>query len=282
MSFTDSEDFPPQIFGAAKREVGAPGKVVGAVVMAAKILRHLSESTEPLPSNRIARDLGINPSSCFNLLKTMEREGLTYCDPETKRHRLGFLLVELGSGALAHLGYRELIHPHIEGIATKHRATATLWLRTGYDRVRLVDLVDGGGPIKIAMSIGQRLPVLAGALGRCFAGGGEFDRETLKRLYAKVRNIEPVSFDEFLRESNLAAERGYGVDAGHFAGGVTAVSAPVFDPTGRIVMAISVVDFLNNADPERVASIGEDAKQAAAMVSHKLANAPELIPGERM
>ena len=47
---------------------------VGSVVQALAILRHLSEASKPLGVTAVARALGISPSSCFNLLKTLVAE----------------------------------------------------------------------------------------------------------------------------------------------------------------------------------------------------------------
>lgn len=253
------------------------GKQVGAVTAAVRVLRHLAESSEALSSNRIARELALNPSTCFNILKTLEFEGLVYCDPETKRHRPGLVLLELAGGVMNKLGYRQMLHPRLEDIARTHRVVATLWVRSGYDRVVLVDTADDGSPsaIKIVMPVGQRVPLLSGALGRCFAGHGGFARAELRKLFQKVRWYNAPAFDTFLEEVAEAEARGYAVDAGNFANGVTTISSPILDREGRPVMALSAVALSPKLDPDTIAATGADLA-AAALAARDLVGISEM------
>jgi DNA-binding IclR family transcriptional regulator len=243
----------------------AAGKPVGAVVAAMRVLRHLAESPEPLSSTRIARDLSLNPSTCFNILKTLESEGFVYCDPDTKRHRPGLMLLELAGGAVDKLGFREMLHPQLEQIARDYGVVATLWVRSGYDRVVLVDSAEHGAPsaVKIMMPIGQRVPLLAGALGRCFAGNTNFSKTELRKLFARVRWHQAPGFEEFMEQSAEAAERGYAVDAGHFAPRITAISSPILDRTGQPVMALSAVTFSDALHESDITALGEELAAAA-------------------
>jgi DNA-binding IclR family transcriptional regulator len=252
------------------------GKPVGAVVAAVRILRHLAESSEPLSSNRIARELSINPSTCFNILKTLEHEGLVYCDPDSKRHRPGLVLLELAGGAMDQLGYKQMLHPHLERIARDHHLVATLWVRSGYDRVVLVDAADGGGLVKIVMPIGQRVPLLAGALGRCFAGYNGFTRQELRKLFQRVRWHDAPSFETFMEQAAEAARRGYAIDAGNFAGGVTTISSPILDREGRPIMALSAVTFSTAMDQAEIVATGEDLARAAGIAARTMVGIPEL------
>src|SRR5690606_26368654 len=52
----------------------APGKVVGAVAGAIKILRYLADSRVPLGVSRIAKDTKLNTSTSFNILRTLAME----------------------------------------------------------------------------------------------------------------------------------------------------------------------------------------------------------------
>lgn len=254
----------------------AAGKPVGAVVAAVRILRHLAESSEPLSSNRIARELSLNPSTCFNILKTLQHEGLTWCDGETKRHRLGLSLLELAGGAMDQLGYKEILHPQLERIARAHGVVTTLWVRSGHDRAVLVDVVDGGGPVKIMMPIGQRVPLLAGALGRCFAGHDGFAKQELRKLFQRVRWHDAPSFEDFMDEAAEAVRRGYAIDAGHLAGGVTTISSPILDREGHPMMALSAVTFSTALDRSALAAAGRDLAQAATAATRTLAGLPHL------
>ena len=61
----------------------ASPKLVGALVGGLRILRHLTDQPAPLGVTRIARDLQLNASTCFNLLRTLVHEGLVNFDETT-------------------------------------------------------------------------------------------------------------------------------------------------------------------------------------------------------
>ena len=70
-------------------------KLVGALVGGISVLRYLSASNSPLGVTQVARDLKINPSTCFNLLRTLVHEGLVVFNPDTKTYQIGLGLVEI-------------------------------------------------------------------------------------------------------------------------------------------------------------------------------------------
>ena len=64
---------------------------------------------------------------------------------------------ELAASALDGVGPVRVVRPHLEALAEQSGATMTLWLRTGPDRVVLVDRAEGNAMVRIHMNIGQRL-----------------------------------------------------------------------------------------------------------------------------
>ena len=51
---------------------GYPGKPVGAVVAAAKVLRILHESERPLNASEVARTAGLHRGTAYNILRTLQ------------------------------------------------------------------------------------------------------------------------------------------------------------------------------------------------------------------
>ena len=123
------------------------------------MLRYLGETGAGVGVSRVARDLELNPSTCFNLLRTLVHEGMVDFDPHAKTYTLGLGVVELAKGALEQTSYARFMRPHLEAIAARHGVTATLWQRTGKDRVVLVDRCEADSAMRVHMQIGQRLPL---------------------------------------------------------------------------------------------------------------------------
>lgn len=63
--------------------------LVGSVVQALSVLRHIARTREPQGVTAIARALGLNPSSTFNILRTLVAEGFVERDDATKTYILG-------------------------------------------------------------------------------------------------------------------------------------------------------------------------------------------------
>ncbi len=249
----------------------APEKLVGALSSGLAVLRYLAVSPTPVGVTRIARDLDLNASTCFNLLKTLVYEGLATFDERTKSYAVSLGIVELAKGALENASMVRMLHPHLEALASTHRVTATLWQRTTEERVVLVDRADNPAAIRVHMSIGQRLPMYIAALGRCMAAYSDLRPDELRERIKRLRWEDPPSFDEYIAEVKRVRERGYAVDPGHYVKGVTTVSAPIVDAGGQAVMAMSAVGFSAQFTRQAIKALGDDLRERVAQVSRAIA-----------
>ncbi len=258
--------------GSDKASAGGGGeKLVGALVAGLRILRHLAAVKQPAGVTHIARQLGLNPSTCFQLLKTLVHEGLLSFDPATKTYNLDLGLLELASGALGQASYARLVHPHLMRIAKQHQVNCTLWQRLGEQRVVLVDQAETAGPIGVRMTIGQRLPLAVGALGRCMVAQSGLSKAEARRAYAELRWQTPPGFERYWREVEAAGRDGYAIDADNFVRGITSVSAIVSDRLGTPLLAISAVGLSAQFSAKSLAALAADVRACAGDVSQSLA-----------
>lgn len=248
----------------------APDRLVGALSTGLRVLRYLVASGSPVGVTRIARDLGLHSSTCFNLLKTLVHEGLVIFDERTKTYSIGLGLVELARGALEKASFVRMLRPHLEAIAAEYRVTATLWQRTRRERVVLVDLAENSSAIRVHMSIGQRLPMYIAALGRCMAAHSGLSEGELRDRIAAMRWERPPRFEEYMADARRVRELGYAADQGNYVKGVTTVSAPLIDSGGEAAMAISAVGFSAQFDPAGIRRLGEDLCRRSREASRAL------------
>jgi DNA-binding IclR family transcriptional regulator len=253
-----------------------PGKLVGALTSGLSVTRYLCASGGRAGVSRIARDLELNPSTCFNLLKTLVHEGIVSFDPATKTYGIGLGLIELAKGAIEQATYARLVHPHLQAIATAHGVTATLWQRSSGERVVLVDRADNGAAVRVHMNIGQRLPMYIAALGRCMAAHSGLDRAQMRQRFDALRWEAGPSFDQYWKSVQDARARGYATDTGHYVKGVTTASAAVLDGSGEPVMAISAVGFAASLSRSSLKQLGEDLRDRACEVSRALSGLPAV------
>lgn len=252
-----------------------PEKLVGALSSGLSVLRYLARASTPVGVTRIAKDLDLNASTCFNLLKTLAHERLITFDESTKTYSMGLGLVELAKGSLETASYVRLMRPHLNELAERHNITTTLWQRTSGDRVVLVDLADSGSPMRIHMSIGQRLPMYIAALGRCMAAHSGLTHRELRSKISELRWQDGPSFERYLEEVEEAAHNGYAVDRGNYVKGAITVSAPVLDGELRPLMAVSAVGFATQLSEGSLKTLGEDLR-------HRCEEASKAISGGRV
>lgn len=248
----------PRTGGKTSAERMPAGKPVGAVLSALAILRYLGAQGSAVPGAQVARSLNLNPSTCFNVLKTLVAERLVHFDEAGKTYRLGLGMIELAGNALEQVGSLRQVHPELERLAAAWRVSMTAWLRVSDTRVVLVDRAQAPSTIQIHMRVGHRLPLLVGALGRCMAAYSGLSEDELRRQYAEIRQDHPVAFEQFLKEVAEVRETGFAVDRDGFERGITTVSSVVLDADGYPYLAISAIGLTAQCGGDTVASIGAE------------------------
>lgn len=245
-------------------------KPVGALMNGLAILRYLSEENEPVGVTKVSKDLALNPSTCFNLLKTLAHEGLINFDESSKTYAIGLGVVALAKGALERGSQVRLIRPYLQDIANRFGVTATLWQRMRGERVILLDLADSDSTMRVHMSIGQRLPMYVAAMGRCMVAASKLRREEIKEKFMSVRWENRPAFDQYLKEIEQVRHLGYAVDNGNHVKGVTTVSSTIFDDATNPVMAISAVGFSAQLDMNAIEGLGQELVEHTQKISRAI------------
>jgi len=254
-----SDDTPP-----------VPDKLVGALASGLAVLRYLSATNTRVGVTRVARDLGLNSSTCFNLLRTLVHERLVSFDAESKTYALSLGLVELAKGALEQASYARMVHDDLEALASAHRVTAVLFQRAERERVVLVDRAEHAATIRVHMSIGQRLPMYVAAFGRCMAAHSGLSRAELKERFTNLHWEEQPSFAQYMKEVDKTRQDGYSIDRGFYVKGVTSISAAVLDAHGTPLMAISTVGFAAQFNERQITALATDVRDRAQRITRAI------------
>ncbi|WP_439859395.1 IclR family transcriptional regulator [Pseudomonas sp. MBLB4136] len=234
----------------------APVVTVKPVANAIRILRHLSQIGTPERSVDIARQLSINPSTCFNILRTLVMEDVVDFNSLSKRYSAGAGLARLVEQLVTQGQRVQLAKPLLQNFAARQRVTVTLWRRVGPDRIVIVSSAASPADVRIDMAEGQRLPMLMGASGRLFATQVDLDDPEVRANFERIRWARPLAFEAYREEVRLAAQRGWAIDDGHFSVGILAVAAPVYSPSGSIDFTVSAVMFRGQRDQEGIEKLG--------------------------
>jgi DNA-binding IclR family transcriptional regulator len=256
------DEASPRKGAAAAKSVATVS--VKPVVNAVRILRHLSQSGTPERAVDVARTLGINPSTCFNILRTLVAEDVLDFDALSKTYTAGLGMARLAQQMVTQGHRLELARAPMQATAARFKVTVTLWRRLGDDRIVLMATECSPTDLRIEMVHGQRLPVLMGASGRLFAGHMGLSEDAVREVFSGIRWARPLTFDTYWREVNRAKRRGFAVDDGYFASGIVAIAAPVLNGAGDIAYTVSAVTFRNHHDEAGLEAIGLGLKELAA------------------
>jgi len=240
---------------------------VGSIANAVAILRFLAQLDAPLGVNAIARELGLNQSSCFNILRTLVAERFVEFDPSDKRYSLGFGSIDLARRALDPANAFDIARPLLERMARRDDLTIGMWRLTHHpQRLLLVGHCESGAPMHIRLANGQRIPRLAGAMGPLVAAVLDVDRDQIAREFASLIWEVSPGIDHFLASVERAREDGWALDSGHYSRGVETLAVPVFDD-GALRYVLSLTTFSGRAE---AASFATPALELAQAIERRL------------
>ena len=240
----------------------APAVKVGSVVNALAVLRRLATTDRAEGVNAIARSVGISPSSCFNILKTLVAEEFAQFDPADKSYTLGPGAVDLALAALDPEAGFMRTRPVLDGVAREFGVTCGLWRRVG-ERLILLGTAENQDIARIRFMPGQRLPLMSGAMGRCVAAvSGLSDAELAEAIAGLEWHARPKP-ERYLADVRAAATQGYAVDDGDFLLGITSVAAPVMSREGAAGHCIVATTFKGRLDRQGLRALGEALRTAA-------------------
>ena len=244
------------------------------MVNALRILQFLAGSNTPVGVATVARGTRISTSTCFNILRTLARARFVSFHAIEKTYALGLAMAELASG-LVGVSHAELIRPELERLALNYETLVLLWRVTDDNHLVLIDRAHSQAAIRVEIGIGYRIPMLAGAIGRCVAAAVPLSPTELRRRFAALRWQLPPTFAAYQADVAKAQETGWALDDGMLYRGLVTVAAVVVDQEGRPRFGFSGVSIAGQQTQARLDDLGRDLRDLASLVG------TSLFPGRR-
>jgi DNA-binding IclR family transcriptional regulator len=262
--------------GASERHTGSSR--VQSVERAAALLRAVAAATGPAASaTALAETVGLNRTTTWRILSTLEHQRLVIQDKESGTYALGFGLIDLagqaGGAALLHSARVVLQH-----LAAESRETASLAVvRDG--ALTYIAEVTAGAVVSAGWQ-GREVSMHATSTGKVLlAYSAPDDLRMLLRLPRGGRLPQHTpstitSLSELEQELALTRERGYAVCRGEFESSAWGVSAPVRDAAGHPVAVVSVWGPSERLTEDRFEELGTLAVASAAEITGRHTSAP--------
>ncbi len=243
--------------------IATPHGPVGSVASAIRILDLLADAPAALRLKDIAAPLGINTSTCLNILRTLTATGMVAHDATTKTYAPGLGLVALSRSALSRNECVRIGEPLLRDIARRHAVTAMLWQRVSQDKMILLCVATGEDAWKIQVQVGSRAPILQGSMGRLMITYAGLSPEGRRKAFDALKWDQPITFDEFSAQAEQARDRGWSSDEGYFNRSMISLSAPVIGRTGNCDAVVTAAMFAGQHEEQKRAQIAQELMRVA-------------------
>ncbi|HEY3685266.1 MAG TPA: IclR family transcriptional regulator [Streptosporangiaceae bacterium] len=231
---------------------------VPAVTNAVRILERISrEWPDAVASGALIDDLGLNRSTCYNILGTLQRAGWV----ASRGDRTGW---SLGPRLLALTGMStemvvDVVRQELDDLSQRLGFIAFAVQRHGAAEYAVLAKAEPAQGIRITASVGDTFPFSAPAIMRAFFAWSDPAEVARQVDRHGVRKFTPetITGAKALRaELDATRKRGYGVSVREYDLGQSGVSAPVFDTHGQVSLVLCSLAFSSELNERNVEKAG--------------------------
>jgi DNA-binding IclR family transcriptional regulator len=241
---------------------------VQSIDRALELLRAVASSPSPETAPELADRCGLNRSTAWRLLATLEHNGLVERDGNN-RYVVGYAVLQL-AGAVGHEPLVRLAHPYVRALAERSGETANLAIPRQLGLV-YVDQVQAPH-VMAANWQGRATPLHATSTGKAFLAWLP-ERDLAAALaaplerYTETTIVEPAALRAELDD---VRDRGYANSRGELEPALWGVSAPVLDRLRQPVAVVSVWGAAPRIGERRIVELGPLAAASAGEIAAAL------------
>ncbi len=254
---------------------------IQSIEVGGRLLLALAHHGQPLALKDLAAAAAMSAGKAHPYLVSFIKLGLVERETEGGRYGLGPLALQMGLIGLQQYDPVRLATERIDDLArdTGHTVAIAVW---GHRGPTLVRIAEAPSPVHVSMRHGTVMSIPDTASGRLFAAFGppEAVREALdneaRLAAAPARPARPraggrfglgTAFD---REIDRVRADGIACIDGVALPGVSAVSVPVFDARGKLVLSLTAIGPSATFDAAVDGAVAARLKPAAAQLSTRL------------
>ncbi len=251
-----------------------PQRGIQSMEVGGQLLQALAHRGRPLPLKDLAFEAAMSPAKAHPYLVSLGKLGLVTQDEASGHYGLGPLALQLGLISLQQVDPLQLASQRLPALAQALNLTLALavWGSQGPTIVRIEAAPTA---VHISMRHGTVMNLQHTASGQLFAA--HLPEATVRAAWAQSLGDKgrPAPWSAAWREQ-LARVRAEGVAISRDAviPGVTALAAPIFEPPGRMVVALIALGPTAVLDARAGKAAIKTLREAAAAVSGQVAAIP--------
>jgi DNA-binding IclR family transcriptional regulator len=254
---------------------------IQSIEVGGRLLLALAHHGQPLALKDLAAAADMSAGKAHPYLVSFIKLGLVERETEGGRYGLGPLALQMGLIGLQQYDPVRLATERIDELAraTGHTVAIAVW---GHRGPTLVRIAEAPTPVHVSMRHGTVMSIPGTASGRLFAAFGPVEavREALDdeaRLAGApacpARARAPGRFGlgtAFDREIDQVRADGVACIAGLALPGLSAVSVPVFDARGQLVLSLTAIGPSATFDAAPEGAVAARLRPAASELSRRL------------
>jgi IclR family transcriptional regulator, KDG regulon repressor len=228
----------------------------------------------------VSERLRIPKSTAHGILHEMSRHGYLTLDRATNRFTisLGFVGRTRATPAIEVL--RQRARRHLARLSATLGETSKLIAYEGANSVA-IDFVDGRGPLKYAVRLGQRWPLHATGGGKLYLA--QHDDATVREMLGElgleqITNETIVEVDALLVEVADVRRQGWARQREEIHEGISGFAAPVKEPGGTLLAALVVMGPTARIDEHADAIVELLVAEAHALSEEVAAPETDRLP----
>ncbi|MEK4005445.1 IclR family transcriptional regulator [Paenibacillus sp. FSL H3-0333] len=243
---------------------------VPALERADLILKAISRQTGALKMTDLCEETGINKSSMFSLLRTMETLGWVVKDAG-ERYVLGAGISYYNTVYNDSLKQNmNLVERFLAESVQSVGAVGETFQLSVLDRDEIIYLAkqEGQSLVRLESSPGMRFPAHATAMGKMMLAllpEEELERRYPGKMLPAVTSRTLTDWSEFTAALAEIRKTGYALDQEEIIQGISCVAAPVLDASGKAVAAVSTSMLQHAFTAKQEAAVREVTLLAAKL-----------------
>ncbi len=246
--------------------------LINSILRASLILKSFSSGKTNFKVGELAGRLGLDRSTTYRILLSLEEAGFVEKDQKTGAYSLGLGIFEIGNAYLRQMDLIQLSKPMMADLAQRVQETVHLAVLSGTEIV-YVDKYDSPRSVGVISKIGQRGPLHCTSLGKILLAFQPEDQQSTILQSLRMTAFTPRTIttkQKLVEELKTIKKQGYALDRREIEEDVECIGAPVLNHLGSIVAALSISGPQKKiGTPQERHFIGEVVK-VAAHISAKL------------
>jgi DNA-binding IclR family transcriptional regulator len=239
------------------------------------LLQTLALARGPLMLRDLAAAAGMSAAKAHRYLVSFQRLRLVVQDSGSARYDLGPAALQLGLASLSRLDAVKLARERVASLMAQigHTLALAVW---GNHGPTIVHWEESPGAVTVNLRLGDVMPLLSSATGRCFAAHLSNDaiapllRQEIAAAHKQGRADLPRTHAQALEVLDEIRRRAMSRVVDTLLPGIAAFCAPVFDSDGHMVLGLVALGPGGSFDAAWDGAVERPLREAAAQLSRDL------------